>query len=406
MMVESKRIRRNKLNKTTGEYHFTRLETVVFGIGKGESLGRELARREAKRALIVTGKTLGHSKLLDKLKNAAGSAIAGVFTGAAQHVPSHTVTELVAEARRVGADAMVSFGGGSPIDTVKNAAWQLMGGRAGSRIVDFSAAAGETVGGREILHIAMPTTLSAGEFTPGGGVTDESTKVKGGVADPRLQAKVVILDPALTVETPAWLWASTGMRALDHAVEGSYSTRHQLVTDTLAARAIALLTEHLLPSLQTDGNNENELEHRMQCQLAAWLSIFGMSNTRSGISHALGHQIGPMWNVPHGVTSCITLPHVMRFMAEVAADRFGPIAEGFGVRFDARSPRSAAMECADRAAKFIGKFEVPTRLRDVGVPREEISRIAGTVLEEVKRANTVGAEVTLEQLIAILDAAY
>jgi alcohol dehydrogenase len=406
MMVGSKRIRRNKLNKTTGEYHFTRLETVVFGVGKAESLGRELARREAKRALIVTGKTLGHSKLLDKVKNAAGPAIAGVFTGAAQHVPSHTVTELVAEARRVGADAMVSFGGGSPIDTVKNAAWQLMGGRAGSRIVDFSAAATETAGGRGILHIAMPTTLSAGEFTPGGGVTDESTKVKGGVADPRLQAKVVILDPALTVETPAWLWASTGMRALDHAVEGSYSTRHQLVTDTLAARAIAILTEHLLPSLQTDGDNENELEHRMQCQLAAWLSIFGMSNTRSGISHALGHQIGPMWNVPHGVTSCITLPHVMRFMAEVAADRFGPIAEGFGVRFDARSPRSAAMECADRAAKFIGKFEVPTRLRDVGVPREEISRIAGTVLEEVKRANTVGAEVTLEQLIAILDAAY
>ncbi len=386
-MVGSKRIRRNKLNKTAGEYHFTRLETVVFGVGKAESLGRELARREAKRALIVTGKTLGHSKLLDKLKNAAGPAIAGVFTGAAQHVPSHTVTELVAEARRVGADAMVSFGGGSPIDTVKNAAWQLMGSR-------------------EILHIAMPTTLSAGEFTPGGGVTDESTKVKGGVADPRLQARVVILDPALTVETPAWLWASTGMRALDHALEGSYSTRHQIVTDTLATRAIALLTEHLLPSLQTDGDNENELEHRMQCQLAAWLSIFGMSNTRSGISHALGHQIGPMWNVPHGVTSCITLPHVMRFMAEVAADRFGPIAEGFGVRFDARSPRSAALECADRAAKFIGKFEVPTRLRDVSVPREEISRIAGIVLEEVKRANTVGVDVTLEQLIAILDAAY
>jgi alcohol dehydrogenase len=394
------------LNKTAGEYHFTRLETVVFGVGKAESLGRELARRGAKRALIVTGKTLGHSKLLDKVKNAAGPAIAGVFTGAAQHVPSHTVTELVAEARRVGADAMVSFGGGSPIDTVKNAAWQLMGGRAGSRIVDFSAAATETAGAREILHIAMPTTLSAAEFTPGGGVTDELTRVKGGVADPRLQARVVILDPALTVETPAWLWASTGMRALDHAVEGSYSTRRQIVTDTLATRAIALLTEHLLPSLQTHGDNENELEHRVQCQLAAWLSIFGMSNTRGGISHALGHQIGPMWNVPHGVTSCITLPHVMRFMAEVAADRFGPIAEGFGVRFDARSPRSAAVECADRAAKFIGKFEVPTRLRDVGVPREEISRIAETVLEEVKRANTVGADVTLEQVSAILDAAY
>src|ERR1700684_1096778 len=386
------------MEKTAGEYHFTRLETVVFGAGKVEALGRELSRRGARRALIVMGKTLGRSKLLDKVKSAAGDALAGVFTGAAQHVPSQTVTDLVAEARRIGADAMVSFGGGSPIDTVKNAAWQLMGGRGGSRVVDF---AGATAGGQKkdaVLHVAIPTTLSAGEFTPAGGVTDESTKVKGGVADPRLQAKVVILDPGLTVETPAWLWASTGMRALDHAVEGAYSTRHQLVTDTLATRAIALLNRHLLPSLQTHG--DDELEHCLQCQLAAWLSIFGMSNTRGGISHALGHQIGPMWNVPHGITSCITLPHVMRFMAEVAADRFAPIADGFDVRFDARNPRSSALECADRAARFIGKFEVPTRLRDVGVPREEISRIAGTVLEEVKRANTVGTEVTIEQLVA------
>ena len=391
------------MDKTVGEYHFTRLETVIFGASKVETLGKELERRGAKRALIVTGKTLGRSKLLDKVKNAAGSALAGAFTGAAQHVPSKTVVDLVAEARRVEADTMISFGGGSPIDTVKNAAMILMGGRGGSRTIDFSAPT-ETPSGREILHIAIPTTLSAGEFTPGGGVTDEASKVKGGVSDPRLQAKTVILDPALTVETPAWLWASTGMRALDHAVESIYSTRHQLVTDTLGARAIALLNSHLLPSLQTHG--DEELEHRMQCQLAAWLSIFGMMNTRAGISHALGHQIGPYWNVPHGVTSCITLPHVMRFMAGIAPERFGAIAEGFGVRFDPRDARSAALECADRAAKFIGKFEVPMRLRDVGVAREEISRIAGTVLEEVKRSNTVGADVTLEQLVAILDAAY
>src|SRR5271170_3782930 len=145
------------MNKTAGEYYFTRLETVVFGVGKIESLGRELSRRGAKRALIVTGKTLGHSKLLDKVKSAAGTALAGVFTGAAQHVPSHTVTELVAEARRVDGDALVSFGGGSPIDTVKNAAWQLMGGRSGSRVIDFADAAKDAAGSGAILHIAIPT---------------------------------------------------------------------------------------------------------------------------------------------------------------------------------------------------------------------------------------------------------
>src|SRR4029077_14419790 len=167
---------KNKMDKTSGEYHFTLLDTVIFGAGKVEALGRELSRRGAKRALIVTGKTLGRAKLLDKVKAAAVPALAGVFGGAAQHVPSKTVVDLVAEARRVEADAMISFGGGSPIDTVKNAAMILMGGRGGSRTIDFDSAAPEAAG-REILHVAIPTTLSAGEFTPAGGVTDESTKV-------------------------------------------------------------------------------------------------------------------------------------------------------------------------------------------------------------------------------------
>src|ERR1700678_2698189 len=99
------------MDKATGEYNFTRLETVAFGAGKIEALGRELSRRGAKRALIVTGKTLGKSKLLDKVKSAAGDALAGVFTGAAQHVPSQTVTDLAATARRVRAEGVGGCGG-------------------------------------------------------------------------------------------------------------------------------------------------------------------------------------------------------------------------------------------------------------------------------------------------------
>jgi alcohol dehydrogenase len=394
------------MDSLTGEFNFTRLEKVAFGPGKAAGLGHELERRGLKRALVVTGKTLGRSKLLDKVTGAAGSRLAGVFKGASQHVPSRTVTALVEDYKRTGADCMVSFGGGSPIDTVKVAAKRILEGSrpgaAAAHTIDFEAT--EVPGGPDLIHIALPTTLSAGEFTPIGGVTDESSNVKGGVVDPRLAPRTIILDPELTVETPAWLWTATGMRAMDHAVEVIYSSRHQLIADTLAARAISLLVNHLPASLKTTG--AESVTHRGHCQLAAWFSIFGIMSTRVGISHALGHQIGPMWDVPHGVTSCITLPHVMRFMAGVAPERFGAIAEGFGVRFDPREPRSSALECADRTAKFIGKFEVPTRLRDVGVAREEISKIAGTVLEEVKRANTVGADVTLDQLVAILDAAY
>jgi alcohol dehydrogenase len=372
------------LDSTSGEFRFIRIESVIYGAGRVRVLAHELERRGCRRALVVTGASLGGSELIERVREAAGAAYAGLFTGVRQHVPAGNVEALAAEARRIDADGLVSFGGGSPIDCAKAAAMRL-------------------IGERELVHVAIPTTLSAAEYTPFGGVTDEHTREKGGVGDPRLQPRVVILDPELTAATPAWLWASTGMRALDHAVECSYSARHQPLSDVLAARAIAMLTEHLKPSLQ---GGADETEHRMRCQLAAWFSIFGAINTRSGISHALGHQIGPFWNVPHGVTSCITLPHVMRFMAGVAPERFGPIAEGFGIRFEAGSAHAAALECADRTARFIAQFEVPTRLRDAGVPREEIGKIANSVLSEVERAGVAGKKITAQDLIALLEAAY
>ncbi|HVN28702.1 MAG TPA: iron-containing alcohol dehydrogenase [Candidatus Binataceae bacterium] len=386
-----------------GEYNFTRLETVIYGPGKISTLWRELSKRNARRAVIVTSKTLGRSRLLDKVKEAAGSALAGVFAETSQHVPSKTVEALVAEARRLKADSFVSFGGGTPNDTAKGAANVLLGGKLPSGI-DLFATPAPANPNMEFPEIAIPTTLSAGEFTPFAGMTHEETREKGGVGEPRLQAKAVILDPEVTVETPAWLWAGTAMRALDHAVEGAYSNRHTPITDALAARAIKLLNQHLKPSLQTNG--EEEMYHRGQCQLAAWMSIFGALNTRFGISHALGHQIGPVWDVPHGFTSCITLPHAMRFMAEISPQRFEPIADGFGIRFDPENPRLGAYECADRVAQFIRQFEVPNRLRDVEVPRSELSRIANTVLHEISRSHTVDREVTLEDLNKILEAAY
>src|ERR1700741_1433244 len=116
------------MDPVAGEFNFTRLEKVTFGPGTAAGLGHELERRGLNRALIVTGKTLGRSKLLDQVTAAAGARLAGVFRGASQHVPSHTVVALVEEYRRAGADCMVSFGGGSPIDTVKVAAKRILEG--------------------------------------------------------------------------------------------------------------------------------------------------------------------------------------------------------------------------------------------------------------------------------------
>jgi alcohol dehydrogenase class IV len=386
-----------------GEFRFTRLENVAYGPGKLMAIAWELDRRGLKRALVITGKTLGASPLIERVKDAVGDRLAGVCNGIQQHVPSKTVAAAVEEAKRVRADCLISFGGGSPIDAAKLVAMAIMTGDAAPRAINFRHA--ETiVVGPQLPNFAIPTTLSAGEFTGGAGMTDETTRQKGGRFDDRLQPLAVILDPALTLPTPDWLWASTGVKALDHAVEGAYSARRQLICDTLSARAIKVLRKHLLPSFK--GLGHEQVAHRGMCQLGAWMSIFGMLNTRLGISHALGHQIGARWDVPHGVTSCITVPHVMRFMAQAAPQRFEAIAEGFEVPFDAADPRPAAIQCAERAAEFIRELGVPTRLGEAGVPRSELAQIIEPVLAEINGARTLEQPVTAQQMTALLEAAY
>jgi alcohol dehydrogenase class IV len=367
------------------DFHLSRLERVMSGPGKVGALGEEIERRGLQRAIVVTGTTLGGSPLMETVRRAAGARCVSVFKGARQHVPRRTVDELEALMERVDADCLVSFGGGSPIDTCKVASYAFLGRR-------------------EIIHIAIPTTLSAGEYTHAGGVTDETTLVKSGVSDPRLQARTVIADPELTLLTPDWLWVATGMRALDHAIETIYTPRHHLLSDTLGAKAIRLLVEHLPASIRTSGSEQ--LAHREYCQFASWFSIYGSMNTRFGISHLLGHQIGPRWNVAHGVTSCITLPHAMRFMAEIAPERFGPIAEGFRVNFDPANPKAGALACAERTAQFIVQFDVPHRLKDAGVPHAEIGQIVRTVLHEVEKSGVIDRAVTEKDVMDLLEAVY
>jgi alcohol dehydrogenase len=333
----------------------------------------------------VTTDVVAALPILKDVTDALGSRCASVFAGIIQHVPRGTVNDLQKEIERVDADSLVSLGGGSPIDSAKVAIFGLLDKR-------------------ELIHIAVPTTLSAAEYTHAGGVTDESTRVKSGVYDMRVLPRTVINDPVLTLSTPDWLWVSTGIRALDHAIECAYAIRHQPISDALAAKSISLFVEHLKASITTKG--DEQLAHRGHCQFASWYSIYGAMNTRFGLSHLLGHQIGPRWNVPHGITSCITLPHAMRFMAEIAPERFGPVAEGYKIPFDPSNPKPAALACADRTAEFIAQFDVPRTLHDAGVPREEIGSIVKPIAHELEHNGVVDRPMTEQEVLALLEAAY
>jgi alcohol dehydrogenase len=375
------------------DFQFSRLERVVSGVDSVDSVLEEIDRRRLTRIAVVTGRTLGASALLERITDPLAARCVFVFKDAKQHVPSRTVEELARAIEQHHADCVISFGGGSPIDTAKAAIHTRLAASSAGSLADDGP-----------THIAIPTTLSAGEFTAVLGITDERTRVKRAISDPRLVPRVVYTDPTVTLETPAWLWAASGVRALDHAVETIYAARQHPLGEAAAVRGLSMLLDHLPGSLSASG--AQQLEHRLQCQMGAWLAVFGIGNAGLGLSHALGHQIGPRWNVPHGVTSCITLPHAMRFKATRAPERFAPIAQAFGMPFDSRRAGAIALECADRMAHFINTFGLPQRLRDVQVPAEEIAEVAGLVFGILESAHAGDSPATSEQVASVLRAAY
>jgi maleylacetate reductase len=376
----------------TSQFTLPRLERVITGPGTLASLASEVDRYGCRRALIVTGRTLATSSLLDQVTHVLGSRCAGVFADVVQHVPARTVDALLHQLRDAAADCIVSVGGGSPIDTAKAAVHAITSDPAKSPDVEVP------------VHIAIPTTLSAAEYTDVAGKTDEATRIKHALSDPRIAPRTVIADPVLTLDTPDWLWAASGIRALDHAIETLYSSRRHPVSEPLAARAIEMLVEHLPPSL--DRTRDDYVAHRGECQVASWLAVFGLTNAGSGLSHMLGHQIGPRWNVAHGHTSAIMLPHAMRFVAGAAPERFAEIARALQVPFDKENPTPAALECAERTALFIAQFGLPARLRDVSIPLEELSAIGGHVSDVMNRDQPLGRLVTPDEVASLLAAAH
>ena len=349
------------------EYRFPQLEKVIFGAGALARVAAELDRWGRGRALILTGNSLAtRTDLVKKLEGLLGGRWAGTYAGIRQHAPSRTVAAAVTRAREVRADALVAFGGGSPIDAAKIVALELL--------QDGEPQAA-------MPQIAVSTTLSAGEFTPAAGITDEETRVKGLRSDPRICPRTVVLDPEVTLPTPRQLWAATGVKAMDHAIEALWSINPQPVSDALAMEAIRKLVKYLPASIAEPDN----LEARGECQVAAWMSIFGMNNVGVRLSHVLGHQIGARWDVPHGVTSCITLPHCMRYLAPHTLKQQGMIAAALGISTRGRGPEAVAADAADAVEGFIRSLDLPTRLRDVGAREDELSVVAEEVRKERAR---------------------
>jgi alcohol dehydrogenase len=378
---------------------------VIFGPGSVGQLAGEVDGLSKKRAFVITGTTIAEkTDLLKRVQQILGPRLAGVFYPVSQHVPRGDVVAAAARAREAKADILISLGGSSPVDGAKAVALCLSEGVVSRDELDgyrIGAPQPKAIEGRAIPHIAITTTLSAGEFTSGLGITDEQRQVKEIYQALQLIPRAVILDPEMTISTPPWLWASTAMRAVDHAVERLYSLKHQPLVDTLCIQALRYLFQNLRASMR----KPYDLQTRLLCQLAAWMSAIGFISVKTGISHAIGHQLGSRCNVPHGQTSCIMLPHAMAFNVSAATRRLVMVAEAAGCDLHGLTDEQAALAAIEAVRQLVKDLDCPTRLRDVGVKKSDFNLLAEAVMEEAPRMQNPRPIDDIADVLGILHAA-
>lgn len=360
---------------------------IYFGPASVNELGRVLERDGIERAIVVTGRSLVANKLISEpFVQAIGARCAGIFCDTVPHTPRDAAIAAARFARSKNADALISFGGSTPSDTAKAAVLALAQDIDHPDAFDSHAIRFE-YGGTQIVPpvtgaalpiYAVPTTLSAGEFTSIAGITDPARRHKQLYQDRKLASQAVFLDPCLTLATPDWLWLSSGVKAIDHCVEAMLSTRAQPITDALARQAFGTLMA-FLPICRS---RPQDLAARVECQVAAWLSVAGLSNVSLGLSHGIGHQLGGISGVPHGYTSCVMLQHVVGFNRDVTLERQAALAKLAALPEigDTRISACALQQAILRLVR--DELGLPWRLRDVGVERCEFPVIARSAIHD------------------------
>lgn len=402
-----------QLEKTPLQGLFTLLpiEDVHYGPGCISGLEAALARRGIGRALLITGHTLAtRTDLVDRVLACAGGRIAAVFHETVQHVHRGSVLRATDQARAIGADGIVSFGGGTPNDTGKAVVLALAQDVREPADLDRARVKFEypatvdvpPITGPALPMVAVSTTLSGGEFTHFAGVTDEVRKVKDLYIDKQLAAKAVFLDAELTLQTPPWLWLSSGMRAVDHCVEALCSTNAHPFTDALAIHSLRLLNRYLRECKA----DPTDLAARTQVQVAAWMSVCGLANVNLGLSHGIGHQLGARNDVPHGVTSCVMMVPTMEFNKDHVGTRQAWIAEAMGVELAGLAPAAAAAAGREAVRRLVADLELPQRLRDVGVTPDDFAALAADALEDLIVASNPRPVRDVAEVEALLASAY
>ncbi|MDO5290655.1 MAG: iron-containing alcohol dehydrogenase [Pseudomonadota bacterium] len=367
----------------------------LLGAGALEEAVKQMAGLGFKKALIVTDAPLvklGFAKRLADLL-AAQNIASAVFD---QVKPNPTVSNVNAglqALQALGADCVVSLGGGSPHDCAKGIA--LLASNGG-KIEDYEGL--DKSAKPQLPLIAVNTTAgTASEMTRFTIITDESRHVKMAIVDKHVTPILSVNDPELMADMPASLTAATGMDALTHAVEAYVSTAHNPITDACALQAIALIARHLPTAVSTP----KDKTAREQMAYAQFLAGMAFNNASLGYVHAMAHQLGGFYDLPHGVCNALLLPHVEAFNMRAAAERLAEV----GRVLSANNSQLAGLGPIEAIQALAAQVGIPPNLRSLGVKEEDFPTLAENAMKDVCGL-TNPVQPTREEVIGIFRAAY
>ena len=351
-----------------------------------------------KKALIVTDKVmidLGNCAKVEKALTNQGIAYS-IYSDICGE-PTDTMIEKGLQIYKdENCDFLVALGGGSPIDSMKAIGSLVVNGGS---ISDYM---GKVIDVKMPPMAAIPTTAGTGsEATQFTIITDTKKDIKMLLKGKVLMPDLAIIDPQFTMTAPPKITAATGLDALCHCVEAYTSRKAQTLSDTFAVSAVKRIFKYL-PVAYKDGKNE---EARVQMSVAALEAGIAFNNASLGYVHAMAHQLGGFYNLPHGVCNAILLPHVEEFNLIGNANRFRDIAKAMGENIDGLSTMEAARKAIAAIRQLSSQVGIPQNLRSLGVKEEDFEIMAENAMKDVCQV-TNPRKATKEQIVEIFRAAF
>jgi alcohol dehydrogenase len=342
----------------------------LIGKGSVNEVGDRIKALGGQKVLIVTDAGLSKMGMANQVKEIVEKAglEAVVFDGAEPNPTDLNVNAGFEVWNNEKCDSLVSLGGGSSHDCAKGVG--LLAANGG-RIHDYEGVDKSTQ--PFVPYVSVNTTAgTASEMTRFCIITDTSRKVKMAIVDWRVTPKISINDPDLMVGMPPSLTAATGMDALTHAIEAYVSTAATPLTDSAALMAIKLIAQYLPKAVA----NGTDMEAREKMAYAQFLGGMAFNNASLGYVHAMAHQLGGFYNLPHGVCNAILLPVVEQFNLLARAERFKDIAIAMGENVEGLSVNAAAQVAIDSIKRLSKAVGIPSGLAELGVKEEDFEVMA------------------------------